>query len=127
MLDNMFPFWAAIISWAMAQALKPVIYYAFHKEWLPGLILASGGLPSSHTATVASLTLAVGLREGFSSTLFAVSLAFSLIVAYDAANVRYYAGQNVQITQQLIQDLREMGNSPGRSDLFHQNQKRSGT
>jgi len=49
--------------------------------------------------------LAVGLQERFSSTNFAVAALFALIVMYDAANVRYYAGQNIQITQQLIRDI----------------------
>ncbi|MFQ8582052.1 MAG: divergent PAP2 family protein [Holdemania massiliensis] len=69
------------------------------------MALESGGFPSSHTSTVAALTLAVGITDNFSSTLFAVTLMFSLIVAYDAANVRYYAGQNIRITQQLIKDI----------------------
>jgi len=57
---------------------------------------------------VSALCLAVGIQEKFSSTLFAVVLIFSLIVMYDAANVRYYAGRNIQITQQLIRDIQTL-------------------
>lgn len=105
MLGNMYPFWAAIVANLTAQALKPFVHLARTHVWKYHLAFESGGFPSSHTATVAALALAVGFQEHFSSTIFAVVLAFSLVVAYDAANVRYYAGQNIQITQQLIKDI----------------------
>lgn len=105
MLHEMYPFWAAIIANVIAQILKPFIRYIRTKEWMPHLVIESGGFPSSHTSSVAALTLAVGIQDNFSSTLFAVTLMFALIIAYDAANVRYYAGQNIRITQQLIKDI----------------------
>ncbi len=105
MLGNMYPFWAAITANLVAQLLKPLVYYHNTKEWVPHLAVESGGFPSSHTATVVSLALAVGIQERFSSTVFAVAAMFALVVIYDAANVRYYAGQNIRITQQLIRDI----------------------
>ncbi len=105
MLGNMYPFWAAIIANLIAQLLKPIFYYLRSRQWQFNLAIESGGFPSSHTSTVTALSLAVGITENFSSTIFAVTLTFALIVAYDAANVRYYAGQNIRITQQLIKDI----------------------
>ena len=64
-------------------------------------------MPSSHTAMVTALALSVGLQERFSSTIFAVTLALACIVIYDAANVRYYSGQNIKVTQQLVKDVQE--------------------
>lgn len=104
-LNYMYPFWACLIAIITAQLVKPIFLYIRTKKWELLQIFASGGYPSSHTAGVSSLCLAVGLQEQFSSTIFAVCLAFSLIVTYDAANVRYYAGRNIQITQQLIKDI----------------------
>ena len=72
------------------------------------LAFSSGGFPSSHSALVSALSLSVGLQEKFSSTIFAVTLALAVIVVYDAANVRYYSGQNIKVTQQLIKDLQEI-------------------
>lgn len=112
MLDEMFPFWASMLSMILAQMLKPAFYYWRHHEWVPALMASSGGFPSSHSAAVSALALSVGLVEKFSSTLFAVSLVFAVIVIYDAANVRYYAGQNIQVTKQLIKDLQSMYDLP---------------
>ncbi len=108
MLGAMYPFWAALVSNILAQSLKPLFYYLRTRHWRPRLLIESGGFPSSHTSTVTALTLAVGIEEKFSSTIFAVTLVFGLIVAYDAANVRYYAGQNIRITQQLIKDIQTL-------------------
>lgn len=34
-------------------------------------------------------------------------MALAVIVIYDAANVRYYSGQNIRVTQQLVKDVQE--------------------
>ncbi len=108
MLGNYYPFWAAFAANQIAQILKPILKYAMTREWDPSLIFESGGFPSSHTALVSALVISVGLHDNFDSTIFAVVLAFSMIVIYDAANVRFYAGRNIQITQQLIKDVQEL-------------------
>ena len=108
MLSNLFPLLAAIFAAVSAQLVKPLFHYLFEHEWDLGKIFDSGGFPSSHTAMVTALTIAIGIVEGIDSSLFAVILVFSLIVCYDAANVRYYAGKNIQITQQLIKDIQDL-------------------
>jgi len=108
MLDKMYPFNAGVGALIMAQLLKPFFYYMFHRQWRPSLFFASGGMPSSHAALVSSVTLAVGLVDKFSSTLFAVTLTLCVIVCFDAANVRYYAGQNIALTHKLVSDIQEL-------------------
>lgn len=107
-INLMYPFWACIIGIITAQLIKPVFYYWHSKKWDLSKIHASGGYPSSHSAGVIALTLAVGIQDSFYSTNFAIALAFSLIVIYDAANVRWYAGQNIQLTKQLIEDIQTL-------------------
>ncbi len=103
-----FPLIAAITANLTAQIMKPFYYYRINKEWDWDLIFDSGGFPSSHTATVISLTIAIAIVEGIDSSIFALTLIFALIVCYDAANVRYYAGQNIKVTQQLVKDLQDL-------------------
>ena len=43
-----------------------------------------GGMPSGHSALVASLSTAVGLSQGFGSPVFIVALVLSIIVVYEA-------------------------------------------
>lgn len=104
--SSMYPFWSFVFSIVIAQLMKPVIVYFKTKSFNPKLIFSSGGMPSSHTAGVFALCLSVGLQDSFNSTTFAVALALGCIVAYDAANVRYYAGKNIQLTKQIVKDLK---------------------
>ncbi len=62
----------------------------------------TGGMPSSHAASVAALTTSVALTEGVRSPLFGVTLFFSLIVMYDAAGLRRAAGQQARLLNRIV-------------------------
>ena len=106
--SSFFPLICALVSNIVAQVAKTFVYYYRTGEWDLHWVLASGGFPSSHTSTVTALSLAIGIQEGFDSTIFAVTAIFSFIVMYDACHVRYYSGKNIELTQHLIKDLKEM-------------------
>ncbi len=114
----MYPFWSAILAAVLAQLLKPIVHYMKTGKWNLWLIKDSGGMPSSHTALVTALALSVGLQEAFSSTIFAVTAALAVIVIYDAANVRYYSGQNIKVTQQLVKDVQEELNTEFTNPIY---------
>ncbi len=97
-----------LLSCVLVQISKPFIHFWFSKEWKFSLVFASGGMPSSHSSTVTALCYAVGYVEGTQSSLFAICLIMAIIVCFDAANVRYYAGKNIDLTQKLINDLKEL-------------------
>ncbi len=118
MFKSMIPFWSAMIAAVLAQLLKPIIHYLKTHEWNIMLVKDSGGMPSSHTALVTALALSVGLQERFSSTIFAVTCALAVIVIYDAANVRYYSGQNIKVTQQLVKDVQENLHTEFQSPIY---------
>lgn len=99
---------SALLANIFAQTLKPVFHYLRTGEKNLGMIFESGGFPSSHTSMVVALTFALAYKEGFDSNAFFISAVFSLITIYDAANVRYYAGQNIAITRQLIKDFESL-------------------
>lgn len=66
------------------------------------LINGAGGMPSSHSSFVTSLTTIIGLTKGFDSIYFAISLIFSLVVMYDAMGVRYETGKQAEILNVLV-------------------------
>lgn len=108
MLDKLYPIVTALVALVTSQAAKPLLYYLRSGKWNFHKLYESGGSPSSHTATFVALALAIGFQEGFDTSIFALATLFALVISYDAANVRYYAGQNIQVTQQLIKDIREL-------------------
>ena len=104
----LFPLFVALSCNLIALAAKTVFYYLKSGKWDLHWVVASGGFPSSHSSTVTGLSMAIGMQEGFYSTIFAVTAVFAFIVMYDACHVRYYSGKNIELTQQLIKDLKDM-------------------
>ena len=108
-----------------AQVLKLFIFYFRSNRWDLHQVISCGGFPSSHSSTVIALATAIGLQEGFDSALFAITCIFALIVIYDAVNVRYYAGKNIQLTKQLISDIEEMQKVNFSDPIYHERSRMS--
>ncbi|KAJ0489779.1 hypothetical protein HanHA300_Chr12g0447841 [Helianthus annuus] len=47
---------------------------------MPYRLIGSGGMPSSHSATVTALAVAVGLHDGLGGSSFATALILAIIV-----------------------------------------------
>ena len=93
-------FVSTIISWGVAQFLKMIIKlmgrkYKSPKEAIETVLWSTGGMPSSHSAVVCSLTTAVCIKEfpmeGVSD-LFVLCVIFSFVVLRDALGVRRATG-----------------------------------
>ncbi len=64
--------------------------------------LWSGGMPSVHSALVVSTTTAMAIKYWISSDLFAIALSFTVIILYDAINVRFEAGLHASAINKLL-------------------------
>lgn len=53
--------------------------------------LGTGGMPSVHSAVVVSLATATAIKYGIHHDLFAITVTFTLIIIYDAINIRFEA------------------------------------
>ena len=103
---NNFPAIMAITAWITAQVLKFIITLIINRDELsPSILLSSGGMPSSHSATVCALTTSIIIEHGFGSPLFAISGVLSFIVMYDAAGVRRSAGEQAKTLNEIIDHL----------------------
>lgn len=93
----------SLLSWAIAQFLKTVLYWftAKHFDW--ERIVGAGGMPSSHSAFVVSLTIGTARLDGFSSSNFALSIAFAAVVMYDAMGVRRAAGEQAKTLNYILE------------------------
>jgi len=58
------PLVAAMIALTVAQTLKIFTHYYAEKRWDLKRMVSSGGMPSSHSATVMGLTATIGLANG---------------------------------------------------------------
>ena len=97
-------FWLALSVGFLIQAYKGLREYRRTKHWNLRRFVETGGMPSSHAASVAALSTSVGIQQGFASLLFGVTLYFSLVVMYDAAGLRRAAGRQAEILNRLIDE-----------------------
>ena len=92
----------ALISGLTAQAAKVVIELVVRRRFRPGLFFDNGGMPSSHTSTVTTLSLTVGRAEGFDSSIFSLVLIFSLYVVFEATGLRQEIGKQAELLNDLM-------------------------
>lgn len=86
-----------IVSLVICQTFKVAYRIIKNKSFKLALISGSGGMPSSHSAFISSLTAIIGLKEGFDSSIFALALVISMITCYDAMSVRYESGMHAKL------------------------------
>ena len=65
------------------------------------------GMPSGHSAFVASLVTIIGLIEGATSPVFALALVFAVLTINDALRLRKYLGNQGAVLNILISDLKD--------------------
>ncbi|MFW6264302.1 MAG: divergent PAP2 family protein [Cyanobacteriota bacterium] len=95
----------AIVACLIAQVLKLIIEIIRDGKVNLRYLVTTGGMPSAHSALVASLATGVGQTMGWSSPDFAIACLFAVIVMYDAAGVRQAAGKQARILNQIIDEL----------------------
>ncbi|CAN0900968.1 Uncharacterized membrane protein YuiD [Linum grandiflorum] len=114
------PLVTAFLALAIAQFLKPFTVWFKERRWDSRRMLGSGGMPSSHSATVTALAVAIALQEGTGAPTFAVALVLACVVCtyypeilrhhglsvmYDATGVRLHAGRQAELLNQIVCEL----------------------
>lgn len=99
---------AAVLGWLVAQVLKTFIHLYFTKSFDAERLIGSGGMPSSHSATVCALSTASGINHGLHSFEFAVTTIFAIVVMYDAIGVRRETGIQAKILNEMMEIFDEM-------------------
>ncbi len=98
---------AALISGLAAQVLKVVVDLIQQRKFNPLRIIDTGGMPSSHTSVVTTLTVGVAVYQGISSPLFGISLIFSLYFVFEATGLRQEVGNQARVLNEIIEKFRE--------------------
>lgn len=103
-----------LLAAMIGQIIKFILFTIKTKKINFKIFTTTGGMPSTHSAGVVSLSTIIGLLDGFSSTTFAVSIGFSLVIMYDAAGLRRAAGKTAACLNKIMEefynhDLRAVG------------------
>ena len=97
-----------IVAWAVSQVLKTIINLVVNKEFSLERLFGDGGFPSSHSATVTSVSVAVALTTGWDSVEFAIAFIVAVIVMHDARGVRLETGKQAKAINDLTEFIETM-------------------
>ncbi len=87
------------------QLFKVVLYSLRDGVFSPQYFVTAGGIPSSHSAFVTALLIAVGIRNGFNTDIFAVTFVFASIVIYDSFRLRGHVEKQARRINSMLRRL----------------------
>ncbi|MEO4048049.1 divergent PAP2 family protein [Pseudomonas sp. CAU 1711] len=100
-------------AWLCAGCIKFVIN-TLRARRLAFDLIGYGGMPSNHSAIVASMVALIALREGIAEPAFGVAITLAFIVLLDANSLRRQVGLHAQ----AINEVRATG-KPLRERMGH--------
>lgn len=105
-----FPLIAAVTAIVFAQLIKIPVAFLLQRKTTWGLATSTGGMPSSHSASVTALITALALQEGVRSPFVAIASTFGMIVMFDSMGVRRQSGEQGILLNRLISDFQNLSN-----------------
>ena len=97
----------SLSAWVVAQILKTILYAVINKSFDIKRLFGDGGMPSGHSATVTSMAISCGIVYGFDTGIFAVAAILAIVVMHDATGVRFEAGKQAKIINDLVEHLKD--------------------
>lgn len=98
----------SIIAMTVCQLLKFLIFSIKEHKLMFKTLMTTGGMPSSHTATVVTLVSSMAMFQlhdyGTLNYSFAVALIFATIIIHDAMGIRLESGKHAKILNNLVAD-----------------------
>jgi uncharacterized protein len=93
-----------IVCWFTTQIIKLFFTKKFN---LKDFLFGTGGMPSSHAASVVSLPTFVFLNWGI-NVIFVITLALSILTLRDAMGVRYAVGKNAKVLEKIATNKQKL-------------------
>jgi acid phosphatase family membrane protein YuiD len=98
----------------VASLVKMVIAAMKTREFDFVYLFSTGGMPSSHSASVTGLAFGLGYTSGFDAPVSTLAFAFAVITMFDAATVRRAAGEHAKVLNAMIRDFKEFSFKPAK-------------
>jgi|SaaInlStandDraft_4_1057021.scaffolds.fasta_scaffold72689_1 uncharacterized protein len=96
---------SVIFAYTLASIIKIFFYWLGTNKWNLMVFFKTGGMPSSHTATIVAMASSVYFLEG-PSNLFMVCLIVSSIIIADAIGLRRSVGKQAQIINKVTDEFK---------------------
>lgn len=96
----------SLLSLFWTQTVKFIAYSIIDHRLNFKMWTSTGGMPSSHSSLVSTITFSILFFEGVTAS-FVVSLVFAMVVVQDAMGVRYEASKHANIINQIVDDIED--------------------
>lgn len=118
-ITSIYPLLTSFSAIIITQLLKYPIALIFRKANANlSIIHATGGMPSSHSAAVTSLIMALIFQYGFLSPHVAIAVTFGVIIMFDAMGVRRQSGEQGVLLHFLVKTLKTKARETGDQQLL---------
>jgi acid phosphatase family membrane protein YuiD len=101
------PFLVAILAGACAQLLKALSFLIAERKVNYRRLVQTDGAPNMHATAFSALAVAVGMREGFDSLVFAFAVCLTAIIVVDTMNVKNATSRQAEAVLALMDRLRK--------------------
>lgn len=91
---------APFFAWFVTGVLKFLINTAREKR-LAFELIGYGGMPSNHSAIVASMVALIAIKEGVANPAFGIAVTLAFIVLLDAGSLRRQIGRHAEALNEL--------------------------
>ncbi|MDD5703289.1 MAG: divergent PAP2 family protein [Dehalococcoidales bacterium] len=110
----------AACAWAITQIIKVLVVLFQERRVAWNYFVTSGGMPSSHSATVCALATAIAMTAGVGSLYFSIAAVLAAIVMYDAAGVRQSVGKQSAVLNRIIREFTFKISKPEREEALRE-------
>ena len=101
-ISDFFPLISSFSAMIVSQIIKLSIMLLKKNQIKWNSLSRSGGMPSSHSALITSITLSLALKEGITSSYFFIAVVMSVIVIYDARGIRHAVGKHAKLINNKV-------------------------
>jgi len=98
-----------MIAGFVCQLLKLAIYSVMARRLMPGAFFRPDGMPNLHATVFAALSTVVGIKYGYSSLLYSVTAAYSIVILHDTIRVKREKEKQVDVLNRIISSIDDYG------------------
>ncbi len=105
-----YTFLVPILVGLLVQILKVFVYSFVNMKIDYGRILNANGMPNLNSAVFGSLSMSIGIKYGYSTLLFSVVTAYSMIIMHDTIRLKREKEKQTNLINLIIANVNEFRN-----------------
>ena len=108
-------FLVPVICGILVQGIKLILQCIAERRFKFEAVTQADGMPNLHSAVFSSLSMSIGIKYGYSSILFSVVAAYSVIIIHDTMRLKGEKVKQTNVLNRIIssnegyQDIAEDG------------------